>query len=733
MAGNRQRGLVALAGAALEAQGHVSGGVQVPSGSGIDSALNVVAGELGQTGDRIGKMADEAAQREGTEAGQAAGFNNEFRTIGEHTIRGDAYDRAVLQVAETKFKGELDLAFDAAYEKNAGNVAGVQAALAEASKNVLKNAPKEIAGELQALASRKGLQLVRQATREHFQQVRADQAAALQEDLAGSMRGIHQRAFGLGLDAEADKAIAGDFAALARTLTRPGIDGKPLVNPPQAAKMLAAAKREVNMARLSGAFERLETVADKQKFIASFEDDFKNAKGIAKDFDYSEFTSMRTSLSSSLNRAISVQNQTRHVIEGQLKKFVGAAEDGFAPRPEDLAAIKSAAAADPAIAAAVESAESLMKWQSVARQQTPETLGEVERQLRDRMAKDGPDDYGLAQLKFVEKLAANAERGLKTDGLGWADKTGVVSVPPLDIDNPESWALRFAARDEASRRYGRDLPALRPDDKRMLIERAGKGDMATLEVIAKVTAGAGERAGKVFSELFQDAPTVAQLGTHVTALGVTALAKDAAKGIALSRLDAFKPVLSTNPSAAANARRLAHTVHGGALDGMPELSASLNRLTNYAFEARAAQLGLADARGPQADDLWIKTYREVLGERSVEGRAYGGVTAHGSRTVLVPHDIRQDLFSDVIDALKLEDFGDDPPRFKAHAASERDLRHAELVSAGDGLYKLNVGSEEVPLYLANKAGKPFVIDLNQLKPVLRQRLPLAYIDGVGAP
>ena len=726
---NRMRGLVPVA-TGLNGQGSVAR-VQASTGTGLSSAMAAISGEFADVGARIGQMADKAAASEGDLEGRFAGLDPEFRTRRDNTIRGNAFDRAGLQTAETRLRTSLEAGFEAAWQKHGQNPTKLNEAIAAQTQGLLSGAPQELRPELGLLAQRKGLGLMRQAQRDLVTRTRAEQAASLQEELQRSLSGVNQSAYALGIEQKADEALAGDKDALHKTLARTGIDGKPLVDRKQAVKLQAALLEDVTEARLLGAFERLPTTDAKRRFISAFEEDFAGSKGLAKNFDLDGFRRVGGILGSELRRAEAADDRALRVLGSEVKKIADMAEKGFAPKPDDLAGLKAriATSGSPDLEAMLAGAEGVLKWQQVARRSTPEELDAFALSERDRMRAGGARPEDVARVEVAEKLADEARRELKQDPLGWADRVGIADVPALDVENlPASVAARIATAETVAERYGIEPKFLRPDEARRLAATAAQGGDRLIGVAATIAETAGDKAPAIMAEIGKDAPTIAFLGGHIVQGGVAPAVRDAADGIALMRNDGFKSVAPP----AKEARRLAVEEHAGALSGMPRAEAAAIAAANAAYEVRARRRGLVDFDA----DLWRQTFSEMLGAREIGGETYGGIAysqmgwlGGGSGVVVVPPDVKQSGFRDLIETIRLEDLPS-PPRYSdGKEASIADVRRASLVQAGNGQYMLNLGTEEDPRWLKGEGDDPYVLDIDALRPTLKKRRPDLYLGG----
>ena len=198
-----------------------------------------------------------------------------------------------------------------------------------------------------------------------------------------------------------------------------------------------------------------------------------------------------------------------------------------------------------------------------------------------------------------------------------------------------------------------------------------------------------------------------------------------ADGIAFRQAKDAKPVAPPPP--AAKTQQWLQEALGSALGGAPLNERAFVDAANAAYAVRLQRKGVSEDA-----DLWKQTLRELLGERSRLGETYGGISSYQGRKVIVPTDIKQDEFGSILRSIRVEDFGDDPPRHGSGVATQAELRGARLVvkpGNGGNSFELNIGTDDAPQWLADSQGHRFVLDLAKLKPTLMQRRPDAYWDG----
>lgn len=691
---------------------------------GLSSSLEHMAGQ-------VGKLADHAAQKEGEFEGRQSGMDPEFRPRRDNTLRGDAFDRAGLQVAEARLKQQLDAGLDSVWEKNNGNATALAKGVDGVVAGILDGAPAELRPTLEIAANGKRLSFMRDAARQHVAQARAEQAAALNNDVATGLRNLHQQGFSLGLDEKADETLSASYAALEGVLARKGLDGKPLVDPTQRESLLRGARQTMIEARLLGAFGRLEGPQAKGEFIQKLEQDWQSGEGLAKEFDLRGMRAMRSMLEGELRRTESERGIMARSLEKQIKDVARAAEKGITPSPDDMASLKSAvtSSGNPELAGTLDAAEATMKWMQGASRGTPGQLQAYVEAEDARLKKDGYK-IGAGEIEHVDaakKLLGEMRKGVKDDPLGWASQVRLVDVPPLSFESNDAFrtslSQRIAKAEQVGAIYDQAPVFLRPEERRRMIALAAPGGAQLLDVVKQISAAAGPRAADVLGEIAPQAPTLAVIGGHVGLLGNTAVAMDVADGVALARTKDYKPATP----ASSKAQQWLYEALGNALGGVPQNERAFIDATNAAYAVRLQR------RGEQENaDVWKSTLRQLLGERSRAGETFGGVTQYRGTSIVVPPDIKQGEFGSLVRAIRPEDFGDNPPRNAAGPATLSEIRGAKLTvrpgNGGNDFY-LNTGSEEAPQWLVDKSGKPFVLNLAQLKPALLERRPDAYWDG----
>jgi hypothetical protein len=424
-----------------------------------------------------------------------------------------------------------------------------------------------------------------------------------------------------------------------------------------------------------------------------------------------------------------------------VRAFENIAEQGFAPKPGQMDTLRKRveSGADAETRQSFMQAEQIVTWQDTARKATPEELDIFVRSETERLRKGGATAFDAKRVAMADKLLTNMRTELKSDPLGWADRVGLVAVQPVDFSTPEtaqaSMGLRVKQAEAVAQRYGLEPKYLRDDEKQKLTAAIEAGGEQTLDTAAKIAASAGDHAPAILSEISKNSPTAAIIGGMVTETGMSAAARDAADGIALRKEAGFQTVAPSKKES-----RSAVTAElGASLSGMPQAETAVIDAANAIYEARARKQQLTEYDA----GVWQQALREVVGERKVDGKTYGGVVdadpSWGGRKIIIPPFVAQDGWRDVIEATSLQDLWQAglgvPSGGDGQAIAMNRVKGATLVQSGNGRYMLSLGNPDLPgeekwIMRQDAPSEPYEIDLYRLRPILQQRRPELFL---GAP
>lgn len=718
-----------------------TGAIQQLPASHLPELAREASSEFSGIATTIGAMADKAAAKEGFEAGQKAGLDPEFRTVHNNTIRGDAFDKAGLDVAETRLRQQLEASFDTSFAQHSGDPIALNDALSKHTLAIVANAPPELRPKLQLAVQGKRLAFARQQARQKAAEMQSAAQGAFEDELTDTTRRIHQVAYSAGLDQTADDALAKEVGLYRQTLSRRGPDGQFYVSPEAAAKDVRKLTQTVTTARLSGAFDRLPTLDAKASFIKQMEDDYRAGKGVAGVYDLDEFDKVKSGLMADYRAARTLAATQIAGVKEDIRGVAKMAEQGFSPPPDQMAALKAktASAGDPELAQTLAIAEDTAVFVNAARRVTPAELDATLSQMREKLNKDGATPQGVAILDIGEKLLETTRKETKEDPLGWADRVGLVKVAPIDFSDPEktqaSIRARLAQAETIAGYYGQQPKYLRPDEKQLLATAMAQGGGQALQVMKIVTNSAGERTKAIMGELADGAPTMAALGSILAddATTPSPVVVDALDSIAARRErmeKGGKELPATIMPKDTDIQAAFATVAGNALAMSPRSAAAVQNIATHAYELRASKNGWSTFKS----DMYQQAIREALGERTINGITYGGIVDphpgyifSSANRIVIPSEIRQDKWADVIDMLTPDDFDrasiGQPTSDTGNPIDFSRIKSADLIQEYNNQYRLRLNNEFVSETKTTGQPRALLLDFDKLIPILRARRP----------
>ncbi len=719
-------------------------GAAADGSNGVPEAYGHAARVLGGMADEIGKVADQARQTEGTRQGALAGFDPEFRPKNENTLFAKAYDEAAVHTYKGQMSVNLTGQMEKAYDANKDDPAALNEAMSQIKQGWQENIDPSLAPHVlphfEATFNRHAISLNREASRNQLSRAREEQLATVQDETAMHLRSVEQQAYRLGLDATADDVLAGEVGAMRDRLGQKGADGRQILLPSMQARLVRDAEQNIAKARISGAFDRLGGLDEKQAFIDKIENDYRaGGNKLLDGFDPQHYETLVSHLYSQAKRQELGSAQAKREITKGLSAQRSAAEQGIPLSDGDRTKLQASVAMSGTPDQFDEFNRStatlaLVKQLNVT---PPDQLETFARKERQRLARVGVDrsEWEFNRLKLVDTYIANQKEQLNSNLLGVAAKHGVAKVDPLDLGSGEGLGKTLAARipdaEHAAEFFKRVVQYFTPEEKAELGAIGRQGGQQLIALSAAIVQGAGDRAPKVLAEFTKDAPEVAVIGQLAANGGSEAVIKDAANGIHLRHMGKdFK----ANAPGEAELRGPANDVIGDSFRGNEEAQSTAVGLANAVYEVRSRQKQLQDFD----EGVWKQGLREVLGERAIGGEKVGGVAYQqpgwlwgGSQPVLIPPNMKQAKFGQVLDALTMDDLvasnGAKPIDSKQRDMTLAGIRAGRLTAVGDGQYMIQTGQDEQGRReVVYRDARPMVLDLKALEPKLRARRPDLY-------
>lgn len=447
-------------------------------------------------------------------------------------------------------------------------------------------------------------------------------------------------------------------------------------------------------------------------------------------------------------------------VEQVIKDQTGVAQQGYAPPAPVMEELRKQVAAtkDPMLAAKLQVLEQNVAITQRLQAAPPLAIEEQARMLRDNAAQSGATKEGLAAIEHVEKVGANVRKATNEDPMGYAARIRLhapfADGPPADLEpahraqwkmpvapieleqidfrSPDIDRMLTTRADQAKavgRYYGQPPQMFTKNEREFLKDTLRKGGDGMLFVLGKIAvsaANAGIEPSAVMKEFSKDAPEVAVIGEMVANNADPAIQRTAATALAW-RTSQGEKFISTIDKLQAQPE-LAE--YAGVLGTTPTKVDAVRQTANliYEYEARRAGVETFDS------SLYRSVLKRVMGETmDANGNAYGGVGKQGSgffdgkwsSKVLVPSEVRQDSFDDMVGALRATDLPDPPVDGNGKALSMTDIRRATWVSVGPGRYALQQGTDAdgTRIMAMNRSGEPYVLDMRGILPAIQKRKP----------
>lgn len=434
-----------------------------------------------------------------------------------------------------------------------------------------------------------------------------------------------------------------------------------------------------------------------------------------------------------------LEKRHRTMLIKQIDSLRDNAAKGYALPADQIGALKSVieGSGDPEMVAAYNGAVSYARLTSTLKAQSPAANEAYLNNLRSAIQKNQPTPDQVKQLEEVERFVSAQKSEIKDDALTWSNRAGVVTIQPLNLKSAESLQLRLRNAEITSQKFGIPAQYFTKIEREALSKGLDDGSIPIAGLAKGLTDVWGQTtARQALAELSDQSPEAALLGGHMVTIGVTPVAKEAAEGLQLSKEQGFK---SMAPSLS-EARSTFDDITGEAFAYLPRAGDNLRALANAAYEARARRKGLKSGKDADLEE-YGKIVSELLGERTISRQKYGGVTTLSTGgawgdgqwekkyTVVAPHNVRQDGFDDLVSLIKVEDFGDNPPRFgSGRAVTQAELMGARFVTVGTGKYRLGKQVDDDVVFYQDAKGAPFVFEFKTVEPRLRLVRPDLFVE-----
>lgn len=480
-------------------------------------------------------------------------------------------------------------------------------------------------------------------------------------------------------------------------------------------------------------------------------------------------------------RAEATMAKIRTGVEQTLKSYEEGALNGRLPSEQELSAIETQirAMGDQSLAAKYTSVLEKARFSSQFMKLPPSMTADVVRRLEQTAGTVGTSKELEDRIQWARKNDEALRKAVNADPMTWAVRNGVevpagpppepsveqvettqapaaASFRPVVLDTldfrAEDIDARLAHRFEQAKAVGayyEQAPQVftvkERDFLKDVLRLGGPPMLKVMGDITRAATAAGVEPMDVMREFSKDAPELSVIGTMVVSgadrrvleTAATALAWRAKQGekfestidkaVSKPDLDEYRDVLASTPTN---------------VDAVKQTAAIV-------YEYQHRQQGKKDFDPA----LYREVVKQVMGEtKAPDGTVYGGVGYQGAGwfdgkwgsgwgntpKVLVPPEVRQDSFDDMVGAIRSKDLAADPPvDGNGKPLTMSQVRTASWVSVGPGRYALEMSrdSDGTRVIAYTRAGQPYVLDVRPLLPAIRSRKPEIFrgFDGTQRP
>ncbi len=235
-------------------------------------------------------------------------------------------------------------------------------------------------------------------------------------------------------------------------------------------------------------------------------------------------------------------------------------------------------------------------------------------------------------------------------------------------------------------------------------------------ILQNINNSFGEYTKDVLQQISNKNPSLAHLA-GLSSIGNNVLASDALKGQEIKKLPEFSAMIEKSTT---DIRETTQEVLGMLPSVLPQTAnAAIEIATNAAI-----QRSIAKGETTVSTDIYEQALQEAFGmTTNASGERLGGVISHKKIPLIIPNNIPQDDFEDILDRATFEDFQavangtlTDSKGRKHTASSLANAYYAQVENENEVYVYLNdyTDSTEMPVQFFTKSGEPLILNLKEL-------------------
>jgi len=509
----------------------------------------------------------------------------------------------------------------------------------------------------------------------------------------------------------------------------------------------------------TGTLARVKALPTDQKagFLDAFQEDYAKSpddqtvtKGMNENTYYKTLGLISQQVRSDQSQAKEQSKQNVQEITGYTKNIT----DGMSVSESQVTALnnKYGHNTDPDTATAL---DTFNRSQAAVANLKGKSPAEVQASLdatKAEVAKTGASPEQKTVIDTAEKYNDTLRSDLAKDPLGRSVRDGVIApIAPLDPrGDPTKFFNALEARipsaEHTAEHYGTQTTYFTPDEISALKTVEAQGGDQQLAVAKAIAQAGGPQAETMLKQAGLVAPGLAHLAKLQVLNGDPEFQRDVANTQHLNNTDGGKASLERIKTP--EAQDAASATYGTAFDNpaMRDFKAGAVQAATQAYQTEA--LRDPKLRGGSVPDprKYTDDLQKAAGRTTDnQGNYYGGVATYqpdyGSwstrasalpgQLVPIPPNMRQDQLGNVMHTLTDQLLAKQPnPPVGGDGATPvtvDQIRHGRLEAIGHGRYNVALGADDTdPQYVMTPGGQKYVLDLNQLEPILRRAIPGAY-------
>lgn len=700
---------------------------------------------------QLSSYADEFAVAEGERAGRTAGQDPDFQPSGSMTLRGRAHDRAAIDSYMDNLQANLRMDMAQVYEEFSTLPAGEQV-------------PTRLAGMMQELRGQYDGRVFdeirgpfekqwsawetsyRKASVDQWHNRQLDEARANTVGLVQASQTASARAILLNPNDEATEALLANERAEREATLNAAVQRGDL-SPTQAQAMASSSAREDQLLLERARIGQLDSFEAIEAYDQAFRDRLES--GTLDLLQQDGIIAVQGALDARRNALRTEGERLGNRAKVTLDDIIKRASDGLEIPSDELAAARSQALDLPNGEQVVAVADTKLLIAHGSRGRSPEQIDQIADMIRRQHADSGAPGEAAEIIRFTQDLARSKRTALGTDMIGVAERDGLIAATPLTIGAPEfgeQMRERISAARAAASTYERRVQFLRPDEKEQFAALAQAGGNEALSLAEQIVASAGADAPAILREVGGDAPMLAGAGQILVNGGSRQAARDLFEAQQLKAIpgQSVRKIAPTDDYAV-RSKEIGTAFREHIEDGQRVISTGLE------IAAVRMERAGADTMGSDAQDIYKRALQEAAGARFVEDRQFGGVGPyrpmgfwHDTYRVVVPPGVQADRFGDLIRMINDDDIAElssvpmdelavlpgQPSTVDGTPFMARDLHRATPVATSGG-YRFVMGdpADSPPRYITTQDGQPFLLRWDDVEPMLRNRMPDAFLGG----